>query len=64
MAKEPCTKLPVGSVIDRAGLSYRCLQEPIKPSVIFDKKFREHSGILSLSHQSFPIMAAFSVRPA
>jgi hypothetical protein len=45
-------------VIDRAGLSHRRLQEPIKPPVVFDKKLREHSRLpcFWLYHQSTPIM--------
>src|SRR4051812_25619466 len=46
MAKEACTKLGVGAVIDRAGVSHSRLQQSVKPPVVYDKEFREHSRLL------------------
>ena len=63
--KKPCTEMGIGAVLDRAGVSHSRLQQSIKPPVVFDKKFREHSRFpfLWLPHQPTPIMPDFTLRP-
>ena len=65
MPEEPCTELGVGAVIDPAGVSHSRLQQSIKPPVVFDKKFREHSRLffLWLPHKPTPTMAYVTLKP-
>ena len=45
MPEESCTKLGVGTVIDRSGMSHSRLEQSIQSPVVFDKKFREHTRL-------------------